>query len=86
MRFSLQIISLILLSFSCKDTKVKDIEDNNQSIPPSTFSWDNATIYFLLTDRFNNGDQNNDYQRPENNPAAPYRGFKGGDIKGLLPK
>jgi alpha-amylase len=27
----------------------------------STFSWDNATVYFLLTDRFNNGDTSNDH-------------------------
>ena len=25
------------------------------------FSWDNATVYFALTDRFNNGDSSNDY-------------------------
>ena len=24
------------------------------------FSWDNATVYFLLTDRFKNGDTSND--------------------------
>ena len=28
----------------------------------STFSWDNATVYFLLTDRFYNGDKSNDHE------------------------
>ena len=27
---------------------------------PTPFLWENATIYFLLTDRFNNGDTTND--------------------------
>ena len=26
-----------------------------------TFSWDNASVYFLLTDRFYNGDTSNDH-------------------------
>lgn len=59
------------------------------------FSWDNATVYFALTDRFNNGDKNNDYSYgrglDENgkiiegyneNPGA----FQGGDLKGLTQK
>ncbi len=25
------------------------------------FSWDNATVYFMLTDRFNNGDKGSDH-------------------------
>ena len=61
----------------------------------SKFSWDNATVYFALTDRFNNGDTSNDYsygrgldqngnvqQGYENNPGA----FHGGDLKGLTQK
>lgn len=39
---------------------------NTQAVQPttgdaSTFSWDNATVYFLLTDRFKNGDTSNDH-------------------------
>jgi alpha-amylase len=45
------------------------------------FSWSNATVYFLLTDRFNNGDKSNDFNHPKT--PASYRGFMGGDIKGI---
>lgn len=28
---------------------------------PDDFSWDNASVYFLLTDRFKNGNTSNDH-------------------------
>ncbi|MBK9733864.1 MAG: alpha-amylase [Saprospiraceae bacterium] len=46
--------------------------------------WENATVYFLMTDRFNNGDKRNDFKHPIN--PAPFRGFMGGDIKGITSK
>jgi Alpha amylase, catalytic domain len=50
----------------------------------STFTWDNATVYFLLIDRFNNGSTANDaaYGR-QSDPAG---GFMGGDFKGVTQK
>jgi len=50
------------------------------------FFWENATVYFLLTDRFNDGDPSNNYQHTDENPPAPYRGYMGGDIKGITNK
>ena len=53
------------------------------------FSWKNATIYFVLTDRFNNGDTTNDnsYHRQRPQGSVPdYATFHGGDIKGLTEK
>ncbi|MBK8052615.1 MAG: alpha-amylase [Saprospiraceae bacterium] len=50
----------------------------------NAFSWSNATVYFLLTDRFNNGDKSNDFNHSKT--PAPYRGFMGGDIKGITQK
>ncbi len=53
------------------------------------FSWKNATIYFVLTDRFNNGDTTNDnsYHRQRPQDSVPdYATFHGGDIKGLTEK
>ncbi|QHT67560.1 alpha-amylase [Rhodocytophaga rosea] len=52
--------------------------------PP--FSWRNATVYFLLTDRFNNGDKANDVNFNRTSKAATLRGFEGGDIKGVTQK
>ena len=59
------------------------------------FSWDNANVYFLLTDRFANGDTSNDhsYGRALDANGSPLSGwqtapgtFHGGDFKGLTQK
>jgi alpha-amylase len=50
------------------------------------FTWDNATVYFLLTDRFNNGDPSNDHAYGRKNDAAVARGFMGGDLAGVTAK
>lgn len=57
------------------------------------FSWDNATVYFLLTDRFANGDPSNDnaYGRGLDGEGQPYTfdangHFHGGDFQGLTQK
>lgn len=60
-----------------------------------TFTWGNATVYFALTDRFNNGDPSNDHSYgrgldQHGNVQAGYKGnpgaFQGGDLKGLTQK
>lgn len=50
------------------------------------FVWSNATVYFMMTDRFYDGDNTNNYQHTKANAPAPYRGFMGGDIKGITQK
>ncbi|WP_060862650.1 carbohydrate binding domain-containing protein [Paenibacillus riograndensis] len=55
----------------------------------SPFSWDNANVYFVMTDRFNNGNTSNDgaYGRPKTDAWGSDVGtFHGGDIKGLTQK
>jgi alpha-amylase len=47
------------------------------------FSWDNATVYFLLTDRFNNGNPANDHAYGRRDDAAKLRGYMGGDLAGI---
>jgi alpha-amylase len=54
--------------------------------PPKPFLWENATVYFLLTDRFANGDKANDFAYGRKADGAPLRGFMGGDFKGLTEK
>lgn len=57
--------------------------DENVDVP---FDWRNATVYFLLTDRFNNGNTNNDVNFDRTRDAAKLRGFQGGDIAGITQK
>ncbi len=58
-----------------------------QSLRELPFSWDNVTIYFLITDRFNNGDQTNDvnFDRQQNSRNNEID-FHGGDIAGVTEK
>ena len=62
---------------------------------PSDFSWDNANVYFLMTDRFYNGNKSNDhsYGRALDQNGKALSGwntapgtFHGGDFAGLTQK
>ena len=53
---------------------------------PAPFDWRNATVYFLLTDRFANGDTTNDVHFGRTQPTGPLRGFMGGDLRGVIQK
>ncbi len=51
-----------------------------------TFTWDNVNAYFVLTDRFANGDSANDHSYSRKNGLSGDENvatFHGGDIKGL---
>ncbi|MFQ3229201.1 alpha-amylase [Reinekea sp.] len=54
---------------------------------PTPFTWDNALVYFIMTDRFSNGDTNNDLQFNRKQDGNDEIGtFHGGDIKGVINK
>lgn len=50
------------------------------------FTWEGANMYFLLTDRFKNGDTSNDVNFDRKEKAAVLRGFEGGDLRGIIQK
>jgi alpha-amylase len=81
-------ISLILFSIiaitSCTEKKQTKVELSNNVKTP--FVWENANIYFLLTDRFNNGDTSNDINFNRTHKTAKLRRFEGGDIIGITKK
>jgi alpha-amylase len=52
---------------------------------PAAF-WNSATIYFLLTDRFLNGDPSNDTALGREQDGAVLRSYMGGDLAGVLRK
>ncbi len=47
-------------------------------------SWNSATVYFLLTDRFRDGDPGNDRALGRPQDGAVLRSFEGGDLAGVL--
>ena len=83
------LISLLVLMLNCKN-KTTDTANFENVVDPSNtetpFVWDAANLYFLLTDRFNNGDPSNDVNFDRTKETAVLRGFEGGDIKGITAK
>lgn len=80
-------ILLVLISFlvfSCSANKqVSKKVTPQKSI---NFVWDAANLYFLMVDRFYNGDTTNDNPLQRNHPTGKLRGFEGGDIRGIIQK
>ncbi len=75
------ILFAFLVFFNCDNKKTVA-----QEKPETPFVWEGANIYFLLTDRFNNGDTSNDVNFDRSLETGKLRGFKGGDIKGVTQK
>ena len=56
------------------------------SAQKTPFVWENANVYFLLTDRFHNGDTQNDVNYARTQTPGKLRGFEGGDLRGIIKK
>src|SRR3972149_1098275 len=56
-----------------------------EAADPAVF-WNSATVYFLLTDRFQNGDPDNDRALGRAQDGALLRSFQGGDLAGVRRK
>ena len=79
-------IYLILLAGILVPGCSRTVEGTDYQPTEPTFVWEAATVYFLLTDRFNNGDPSNDTNFERNQPTARLRGFMGGDMRGIIDK
>ncbi len=69
---------ILLLTSQCSHQKQPEIK--------TPFIWEGANLYFLLTDRFNNGDTANDVNFNRIKKTGKLRGFEGGDIRGIIQK
>lgn len=92
------IVPTVQAKINDKNTTQADAESVSSSVSkitsPSDFSWDNASVYFLLTDRFYNGNTSNDHsygrgldqngQVINANTDAAF--FHGGDFEGITKK
>jgi alpha-amylase len=79
-RLSFLIALTAVIFIGCKSVEPSGDE------PQTYFTWDAATIYFLLTDRFYNGNTDNDYEHSADAPPAHLRGYMGGDFAGITQK
>ncbi|WP_405210759.1 alpha-amylase family glycosyl hydrolase [Dokdonia sp. Asnod2-E02] len=84
LKYALLSASVILLLIACKK------EETTVATAPvkekAPFFWEASNMYFLLTDRFYNGDTSNDVNFNRTEETATLRGFEGGDIKGITKK
>ena len=73
---------LLVAVFSCQEKS----SEKTSELKKKEFIWEGANMYFLLTDRFNNGDITNDINFDRNLKTGKLRGFEGGDLKGITQK
>lgn len=83
MKFLIFTVLTVIILSSCVQKKDTQKTTEDLKIP---FVWEGANIYFLLTDRFNNGDTSNDINFDRTLETGKLRGFEGGDIKGVTQK
>ncbi|HQX04959.1 MAG TPA: alpha-amylase family glycosyl hydrolase, partial [Flavobacterium sp.] len=77
-----KILILILALISLTNCSTK-----KQAMTTETpFVWEGANLYFLLIDRFNNGNPENDKIISRDKETGVLRNFMGGDIKGITQK
>jgi alpha-amylase len=77
-------LSTIAISFALAMTAAAGPVSAQATKKP--FLWSNATVYFLLTDRFNNANPANDHAYGRKSDGAPLRSFAGGDLAGITAK
>jgi len=80
---NLKLLSIIILLALLAGACTPSASGEEEKAP---FLWENASVYFLLTDRFNNGDPSNDENFERSGQTAILRGFKGGDLAGVTQK
>jgi alpha-amylase len=90
MKKLLVVMYSIPLFIGCKEVKKQPekIQVVQQETPKKEvpFVWEAANVYFLLTDRFNNGNPENDVNFGRTEETGVLRGFMGGDLQGITKK
>ena len=86
-QFIIGLMASVIVFGSCK----KNTEETKSEIAitentKSYFDWEGANVYFLLTDRFKNGNPDNDINFNRTKETAVLRGFEGGDLRGVIQK
>ncbi|MEX0288405.1 MAG: alpha-amylase family glycosyl hydrolase [Flavobacteriaceae bacterium] len=86
-------LAISALFLACKEEKKEPVMEPSAQLETAPeiekqapFVWEGANIYFLLTDRFNNGNPETDVNFDRTNPTGVLRGFMGGDLEGITQK
>lgn len=93
MKYLLLFMVIGLLVMACRNAQKEPEKQDTAALdsvllprPEVPFYWEGANVYFLLTDRFNNGNPENDNNFEREEPTGPLRGFMGGDFQGITDK
>ncbi len=93
MKYLLLAMVVSLLFIACRNARKepeKEALAATDTRPSATadvpFVWEGANVYFLMTDRFYNGNPGNDVNFDRTDPTGPLRGFMGGDLEGITQK
>ena len=83
------LVGLGALLLSACSAKPQSPDDRGGEVAPAEAAdpavfWNAATVYFIITDRFHNGDTANDRALGRAQDGAVLRSFRGGDLAGLL--
>lgn len=76
------LFSMTLVFTSCSSTKKTTMNPSSKT----PFVWEGANLYFLLTDRFKDGNDKKEIYFDRTKTAGKLRGFEGGNIKGIIQK
>ncbi len=79
----LSIVLLMVASCTTKSSNASKLLEKKREAP---FTWNAANVYFLVTDRFSNGDAENDMAYSRVEKTGKLRGFEGGDLRGVIDK
>ncbi|MDE2427620.1 MAG: alpha-amylase [Burkholderiales bacterium] len=79
-------IRIALAGLCCLHASLAASQTASKAPMQAPFVWNNATVYFLLTDRFYNANPANDFAYGRKNDAAPLRAYMGGDLAGITAK
>lgn len=82
-KYAILSLSLVFIIMGCSGSKSVSMHTDNSK---TSFVWEGANVYFLLTDRFYNGDTSNDINFNRTKTPGKLRGFEGGDIIGITKK
>ncbi|NOQ91153.1 MAG: alpha-amylase [Flavobacteriaceae bacterium] len=78
----LVVLIIFLLNFTFIFCQTKDIQKLNLHVPSP--NWEDQVIYFLMLDRFADGDSTNNNQGGGEFDQKDFRKFSGGDIQGVI--
>ena len=86
LKLSLISLVLIVLLSGCAPSSNRFSQGSPTPEVENDPFWSNATVYFMLTDRFHNGETTNDLTLERGTNGAVLRNFMGGDIAGVTQK